>query len=196
MDKLKNLTIVALFLIIGILLLLQQCTPKPKDNAAQVKSDTIRTIRIDTVYPEAKIITKTVYLERPISSKKVDFNSGLCDIINTYQDSLVDSNITITNHLIAQGELKSNEITYQLHVPLRITKTINTIVTDSIFITKHGMPHYSVFTGLQLGGNQNSLSSIQPFIGLRYKKEYFTYGYNIVNSTHNIGFAINLFNIK
>ncbi len=195
MDKLKNLTIVALFLIIGILLLLQQCTPKPKDNAAQVKSDTIRTIRIDTIYPEAKIITKTVYLERPISSKPAP-TSKICDVLNTYHDSLVDTNITIINHLVAQGELKSNEIIYKLHVPLRITKTINTVITDSIFITKYNLPHFSAFGGLQLGGNSNSLSSIQPFIGLRYKKEYFTYGYNIVNSTHNIGFAINLFNIK
>ncbi len=195
MDKLKNLTIIVLFLIIGILLLLQQCTPKIKDNAVQVKSNTIRTIRIDTVYPPAKIVTKIIYLPSPISTKPA-LTSKICDILNTYKDSLVDSNITITNHLIAQGELKSNEITYQLHVPLRITKTITKEITNTITETKYGLSHYSAFGGLQIGGNQNSLSNIQPFIGVRYKKEYFTYGYNIVNSTHNIGFAINLFNIK
>ncbi len=195
MDKLKNLTIAALFLIIGILLLLQQCTPKIKDNAVEVKYDTIRTIQIDTLYPPAKIVTKYINIGIPIKSIKSS-ESTLCNTLNTYRDSLVDSNITITNHLIALGELKSNEITYQLHVPLRITKTITKEITNTITETKYGLSHYSTFGGLQIGGNQNSLSNIQPFIGIRYKKEYFTYGYNIVNSTHNIGFAINLFNIK
>lgn len=195
MDKLKNTLIIALFLIIGILLLLRQCTPKVKDNAIQVKSDTITKVRVDTIYPLEKIVTKYIYLNTPISSKPAS-TSKICDVLNTYQDSLVDSNITITNHLITQGELKSNEILYQLHVPLRITKTITNTVTNTITKTEFKLPTYSAFGGLQLGGNQSSLSNIQPFIGIRYNKEYFTYGYNIVNSTHNIGIAINLFNIK
>lgn len=193
MEKLKNYTIIALFIGIIILLLTRGCGHScPTGNGKIITKKSVVT-RIDTVWEKGPVVTKTIHVGYPVYIEKAD-TSKLCDKINTYKDSLVDSNITIRQTLKAQGWLKSNLMSYELHVPLRITKTIT--VTDSVLITKYGMNHYSAYGGLTIGGNANTLSSIQPFIGVRYKTTYVNYGYNLVNSTHNVGVAINLFNIK
>lgn len=194
MEKLKNYTIIALFIGIIILLLTRGCGHSCPTSSTKIITKKSVVTRVDTVWQDkTKIITKTISIGHPVYIEKAD-SSKICDRINTYKDSLIDSNITIRQTLKAQGELKSNIMSYELHVPLRITKTIT--ITDSVLITKYGMNHYSAYGGLTIGGNQNTLSSIQPFIGIRYKTTYVNYGYNLVNSTHNVGVAINLFNIK
>lgn len=192
MEKLKNYLIIGLFIGIIILLLTRGCGHSCPKETTKITNNKSVVIRVDT-FTQTQIVTK--YKDRfiPTYITKAD-TSKICDKINTYKDSLIDSNITIKQTLNVQGEIKNSFMSYELHVPLRITKTVT--ITDSVLITKYGMPHYSTYGGLTIGGNQNTLSSIQPFIGVRYKTTYINYGYNLVNSTHNIGFAINLFNIK
>ena len=160
MEKLKNYTIIALFIGIIILLLLRGCGQKCPDNVPIITNTHSVTIKVDTFLQE-KIVT--VYKNKYIPVYTYDTDSSvLCNKINIYKDSLIDSNITIKQTLKVQGWIKDNLMSYELHVPLRITKTIT--IKDSVLVTKYGMPHYSAYGGLTIGGNQNTLSSIQPFI--------------------------------
>jgi hypothetical protein len=195
MKDLRDWLLIVLFLIIGILLLLRGCTPKPIESVLKHTRDTIRTIQTDTVWPEPKIITKYIQIGKPTSSTTAP-GVIVCNKINTYSDSLVDSNIVIKNIQIVQGELKNHIISYKLLIPKYITKTINTTIYDSIITTKYRQPCFSFYGGLEIGGNTSQLSNIKPFIGTRWKTTYYTYGYNVINQTHNIGIAVNLFNIK
>lgn len=202
-DKIKNYTILILFIIIGILLLLKQCNSNntQKSTIISNKIDTVTTIHIDTIIKyEDKIVTKYIHDIKPISSINIKdtFGLSLCNTLNTYEDSLIDSNISIYNKQIIRGELKQEWIKYDLKVPkfVTINKTITKTITDSIKILIPSTYRFSMYTGLGLGGNNTQFSSIEPYIGIRIKKIYISYGYNLINQTNNLRIGYNILNIK
>lgn len=196
MDKIKNYTILGLFVLVVFLLLLRQCSPK--EVIKEVKTtDTITTIRIDTIVPSPKIVTKIIKKFIPIKIDTLHENIDGIDHINlkkTFIDSLIDSNLVIKWKDEIKGEFINKEISYKLFVPKYITKTItNTITkTDTVF-----KPYkFSIIGGLEIGGNETSFATIKPFIGVNIKKLNLLYGYNLLNKTHNVGVGYTLYNFK
>ncbi len=191
MDKIKNYTIIILFIIIGILLLLRGCGDNIPKNTVIVKDSLV--IRVDTVFPLPVTITKVinkpyiVYKEHSNDTTDLSF----AKFIVTTKDSLIDSNIAITSINRIQGKPLDLALSYRLKVPKTITKTIEITKTN----LKYRQPCYSVFGGMRLGGSTTSLA-ISPFLALRKDKTYFDISYDVIGKSYNLGVGINLFNIK
>lgn len=196
MERTKNYLILLLFLTIIVLLLLKDCGNKPTKPITLIKSDTITVIKSDTIWQKKEVVKYLSTTPTTFTITKIKRDSSACNILNTYEDSLKDSIVVIKSKQIARGELISSRLSYKLLIPERITKTVLNTINNTYIDTIYRPYCYSIYVGLTIGGNTSTLSTIQPFIGVRYKTTYMNYGYNLVNSTHNVGVAINLFNIK
>lgn len=177
MDKLKNITIFILFIVIGILLTLRQCESKPEPN---VFTKTI--IKIDTVQRPYKVISfKTRYYPKWDTARLTDtiWNADLCNFERDYTDSFPDSNITIFSNITTVGLLKSNKVSYRLKVPLIIKET------HEYHDTKTVPNKWDLYINGGLGGNVHTLG-LNLGATFRYKKVTYGYFYNIVDKTHNI----------
>lgn len=187
MDKVKNILIIVLSLIITLLYTCRGklCSDQKvvyKDSII-VKSDTIWTK--DTVYsfksykPKAKDSVKTI--------EYTILDHGPCQYKRFYQDSLVDSNLTIYTSDTTLGLLLGKSISYR---PKKKPELITT--TTTITKTPELEKKFKLFIGGEFGGNKGSFS-FSPKITLESKKEnIYSYRYDVINKTHNIGFGVNI----
>ena len=190
MDKIKNYTILGLFILVIFLLLLRQCTPK--EQVIVNHTETLTTVRVDTFIKESPIVTKYITKFIPIKSDTIIDKDSSLSVINTYEDSLVNKDVIIKWTDIIKGTPISKDIKYKLLVPKYITKTITNNITQTNTIK---VPYkFQLYTGLELGGNTNQFSNIKPYIGIGIKKVHVSYGYNLLNNTHNISGAYTLIN--
>ncbi|TXG80647.1 MAG: hypothetical protein E6R13_07755 [Spirochaetes bacterium] len=196
MDKIKNYVIIALFAVVGVLLLLQQCNG-PKSNETPVKPDTVKVVSWDTVKTPYKVVEfKTIYKPkwdtiRDIQPGEIDQDSLF--FVRTYNDSLSDSNITIHTKAKTFGMLDKLDIKYRLKVPQTIIKTESTTITNTVTETKS--PKVSIFIGGEVGGSQTSFN-ISPYAGISIKDVSYQYRYGIIDKTHNIGIGYRIFKSK
>jgi len=189
MEKIKSFTITLLFIICLVLLLTKGC-----DNTKiveVVKTDTIKTHTVDTFI---KVITNNKYITKFKEPKKdtiiIDNTSH---IVNTYEDSLSDQNIKINVTTQVEGKLVTESIKYELKYPIiKIHDMVEIKTTE--YITKE--PKFSMFIGGMIGGNSKELGTIAPIVGFSTNKTNVFYGFNLMNSTHNIGVSTRIFKSK
>ncbi len=193
--KVERGTILFLFLVIGFLLLLRQCsspngTNVPKEDKSVLKR--IETIKYDTINSiKEKIVFKIQYYPKWDSVRKTDtiWNNSLCDLTRFYNDSLVDSNLTIYSDLEVIGMLESSKTSYKLKVPKYI------IEKHEIHDTKTIPSRWSLGINGSLGGNANSFNM---YIGgdIRIKRVVYGYNYGLLDKSSNIKIGYIIFNSK
>lgn len=188
MNKFKNILILCLFTIIGILLLLQQCnSTKPKETFLKGKE----TIKYDTIKLPFKIVElQTKYYPQTIrfdTIEKTKIDTNLCKISRTYQDSIQDSSIVIYRTLKTTGTLDFIKTDYRLKN--QVVKTINR--TDTLV----NPSKISIYTGAGVVGNTSTLDLV-PFVGVNYKRVYVGGEYGILNKTIGIKVGFRIFKSK
>lgn len=189
-EAIKTYTIACLFAIIGILLLLKQCTPEPIDNVLNRGKDTISTH--DTIRPPAIVIegkTKWYPVHDTIYPAKDTFVSNLCDFERVYSDSTSDSSITIYTHNTTIGLLKSSKIDYKLKVPIKIES--NHYIHDIQYVSNK----WDINIGGEIGGSKTSFD-MSPELSVRVKDVTYGYRYGMLNSTHNAFITYRIFKSK
>lgn len=189
---------------IGIYLgaMLQQCTHTCRECPTMVKSDTTRSIT--KVYPDTNKVTTMVLKPVPVRSSQqrlaescshghpratMDNNQPLTTTmvgreINIYQDSLVDSNVSIVVRDSVAGEILRKSISYRLKVPqIRETITITNNYVDTVSVPAGGL-----YLGAEFGTNFNGKSMVAPEIEYLTKKGYaYSYSYDLLNNVHSVG---------
>ena len=196
MEKIKNYVIIALFAVVGVLLLLSQCNG-PKSNETPTKPDTVKVVSWDTIRTPYKVVEfKTIY--KPMWDTIRDIQPGEIDqdslfFVRTYNDSLSDSNITIHTKAKTFGMLDKLDVKYRLKVPQTIIKTESTTIT--VTETKTVPNKWALYIGGEVGGNKTSFN-VSPILGFKYKKVAYQYRYGIIDATHNVGIKYDLWNSK
>lgn len=110
--------------------------------------------------------------------------SGLA-FLRVYKDSLITKDLSITTLDSVYGKLKSQKLNYLLK-----KQVINKTIRDSIFITKTISQKHDLFElwgGLYTGGTSTSFNSISPYIKLNIRNKDYSYRYNILQNSHEIG---------
>lgn len=195
MDKIKNYVIIALFAVLGVILLLQQCNG-PKSNEIPVKPDTVKSISWDTIkvpYKVIEFISKTPKTSEIRDIQPGEINQDSLFFVRTYNDSLADSNITIFTKARTFGMLDKLDVKYRLKVPQTIIKTESTTITNTV--TKTVPNKWDLYIGGEVGGNKTSFN-VSPILGFKYKKVAYQYRYGIIDETHNVGIKYDLWNSK
>jgi len=188
MDKIKNIIIICLSIIIMIIMLTKGCKTESiiTNTTTITKIDTV--FSKDTVY-KLKTIIKPVPVNIYLDPSPVDTN--ICKYLRIYRDSIIDTNQILYYDITTKGKLDSLKLSYKLKIPLRIF--INT--TNTITNTVTQLPKWSLYGGLELGGNKNTFN-FSPFIGLNMKNKNIYYRYGVLSNTHNIGVGINFLKSK
>jgi hypothetical protein len=173
-------------LIIGIIWATSKCTYYK--NRSCPKSDTIISIRVDTIYPDtSKVIQKvtenpkakkTLPLKYFKDIKKAPRYPVACDSVKIYTDSISNNDLTIYTTDTVQGALLSHSIGYRLKIPREI------ITTKTVTITEKFKSRNIFLIG---GGLEYSKGiNIRPEVELLTKKGYsYTYGYGLINNSHS-----------
>lgn len=192
----SNLKEQLLFLATGFILafiLFSSLKCKKNTNNQQVKSDTIviHTEKIDTIYAveyKDRWNTKIKYSKDTVKLQAKDtINLSYSRI---YKDSLIEKDLAIYTIDSVYGKLKSQKISYLLKLPI-ITKTIK----DSIEIIKTIPQKHNLFNlwgGLAIGGSTTSFNSISPYIKLNIGNKDYSYKYNILQNSHEIGIGFKI----
>lgn len=192
---LKDYLIIGLSIIVITLLLLKGCSENEKKVVikeiikTEHHSDTVFTkeilIKFKTIKPKWDTIYKIDTLLEGISLD--DLNH-----VRIYNDSLIDSNLTIFSDIKVLGILSQLDLSYKLKPkPSLITNNITTTITNTEFRPNK----VQIYTGLQLGGNKTSFN-ISPFININVKKVTIQYNYGVLNNSHNLGVGYKIFNSK
>lgn len=173
----------------AIILFMAQCLREHKGvkiNCGEFKTitfDTIKTRHVDTI---KFIDTIPKYVKVEIHVPVYDTLDHTNKYISEFEDSLIKGSIISK----VDGVLVNQDFTYTPKFPQYIK------ITDTIQITKsivEQIPNkVKLFVGVEAGGNQNTFN-LSPTIMLEDKKErIYSYKYNLINQTHNVGFAIKL----
>lgn len=194
MDKIKNITIGIMLLIIVILSGWIGCN-KPKvikeGSGFVITHDT--TVKV-TLAPYKVVELKTQYYPKWDTIKLADsskWNKDLCKFERVYIDSVPDSNVTIFTDIRTIGILKSSQLKYRLKVPIRIETMIK---TDSIY--KEVIPNkWDILAIGGIGGNQHQFN-VNIGAAIRYNRIYYAYDYSFTDKTHNAKIGIVLFKSK
>ncbi len=164
----------------------------------EIKPQIQTIIRIDTVWTDtSKIVFKSII--KPIHDTLYKLDTIVDNISvdslaynRIYNDSLVDSNLTIFSDIKVIGILSQLDLSYKLKSkPFLITNTITNTITKIEFKPNK----VQIYAGLQLGGSKISFE-VAPFININVKKSTVQYHYGILSNTHNIGIGYKIFNSK
>lgn len=176
--------------LIVILLLMHFCGGKkqPKDPNGEtvvktvVVSDTTKVTYIDTIQFFDSI---PVPFEVPVEVV-IPYYDTIRDL-NVYENPFEDSLLvgTVTSHV--DGVLVEQHFKYTPKFPKYILKTDSIIITNDITNTVI-KNNRRLYVGMELGGGVNSFS-VSPMISFSDKRyNLFSYRYDVINNTHNIGY--------
>ena len=189
MDNNKGLKVLFYLsaLVIGFLLGFRGCANgkivNPKGDTTSVKIET----HTDTIWAKDTIYSfKPKYIFLP--SDSVITRDTICtNYIKFYSDSLADTNLTIYIKDSIQGLKKYQKLDYKLKIPIKIETTL----TKTITIEKYNEPKFTIYGGIESGGNQN-IVELSPFIAINRKNLVYITRYDIINKTYSIGLGIRL----
>lgn len=188
MEKTKNYLILGLALTIMVLFLLKGCGGRPS-SATYIKGKDI--VTWDTIKNTDTLVKfKPKYYPKWDTIRKVDtlWNADLCKFERTYNDTLVDTNITIYSKLETIGILKSSKVSYIWKKP-ELIKNINRVDT----IIKPNK--WNLYGGLEVGGNKTTFN-VSPYLSLNANRNTFTLRYGVLDQTYSIGVGIRLIKSK
>ncbi len=171
-------------LLIFIILLMMDCeAPKfSKKDCGEIKSityDTLTTRKVDTV---KFVDTVKYYVAIEIPTPIFD----TIDSTNVYTAEFEDSLIVGTVTSKVDGVLVDQEFEYTPKFPKYITIHDSTTVIKTVM--KEIPKKRELYMGLYAGGNTNTFN-LMPVLSFKDKKDrMFSYGYNVIDNTHNVGF--------
>jgi len=184
MERFKNYLVGVLMVLIILLLLKSGCN-KPDKEIVEVEKVSVQ---IDTVY-EKEVLVKFKSIYRPVhdtvyklDTLTEDISSDTLFYVRKYNDSLVDSNITLYSNIKVIGILDKIDLSYKLK-PKTIIKNIKKIETV------YKPSRISAYSGVLVGTNK----TISPYINLNSNKLSLTYSFELVNKTHSIGIGYRIF---
>ena len=141
--------------------------------------DTITTRNVDTIQ---FIDTIEYYIAVEIPTPVFDTFTELNTYTADFEDSLIKGNIVSK----VDGVLVNQEFNYTPKFPEYIMITDTVKITETI--TKMLPKKRELYIGLYAGGNANTFN-LTPVISFKDKKDrMFSYGYNVIDNTHNVGF--------
>lgn len=189
-NKEKGKTTLIVVLVV-ILALIHFCGKKPVDKKnpcegvfveERIEIDTIRKTYIDTISFYDSILVP-FYVEVDV---EVPFYDTIRNL-NTYENIFEDSLLTGTIFSTVDGVLVNQKFNYTPKFPKYILKTDSIIITNDITNTVI-INKRRFYVGMEVGGNVNSfsVSPIISFIDKRYN--LFSYRYDAINKTHNLGY--------
>lgn len=175
-------------LLIMIILFLIKCNgeiamedTKEKD-CGEVISVTYDTINIRTIDTIEFIDTIKYYVKVEIPVPIYDPVTELNTYTSQFEDSLLSGSVVST----VNGVLVDQEFTYTPKFPKYIMIYDTTKITETI--TKVLPSRIELYIGLYAGGNKNTFN-LTPVVSIKDKKDrIFSYGYNVIDNTHNVGF--------
>lgn len=188
MDKIKNFTIIALFCVIGVLLLFKQCGT-PRTSTHYIKGED--SVVFDTVkIPYEVIAFKPKFYPKWDTIEKVDtiYDGSLCEFKRTYKDTVSNDTVDVFVWTRTVGLIESQQVSYALKLP-KIEKTIHR--TDTLIRPNK----WDLYIGGEIGGSKTSFN-ISPYVGVRVKDVSYQYRYGILDKTHNIGIGYKIFKSK
>lgn len=193
---LKDWIIIISAVIIMALTLKLGCSSPFPNLEVEPRIETI--IKSDTIWTKDTLIKfKSIIKPKWDTIYKIDTlveGISLDDLnhVRIYNDSLIDSNLTIFSDIKVLGILSQLDLSYKLNPkPSLITNNITTTITNTEFRPNK----VQIYTGLQLGGNKTSFN-ISPFININVKKVTIQYNYGVLNNSHNLGVGYKIFNSK
>jgi len=146
----------------------------------RIESDTNRVTIIDTIPFYDSI---PVYVNVDI---EVPYYDTIRDV-NMYENSFEDSLLTGTIFSSVDGVLVEQAFNYVPKFPKYITRIDSIIVTNDITTTiiKNNR---RLYVGMEVGGSLNSFS-VSPMVSFADKKyNLFSYRFDVIGKTHNIGY--------
>lgn len=180
--------------IIGLLLFMKPIgcgNPKTKTS--------IDTVTSKSIYSDTLRITKDtiIYKDRPyaVYPKPINTNSiSICDdSIRVYKNSFNDKYVSISTSDSISGKSLSKSLKYTLKIPKDCVVVTNDItIHDSIVKS----PKFSIYGGIEIGSSKTTFNNASPYISVNVKNKQFTYKYNLLESTHNIGVGMLLYKTK
>ncbi len=185
-EELKTYLLIIFGVVIIVMFLLKGCT-NPFPNLNDIKPDKIE-IREhhDTLWRDTTLIKfkSIIHPKWDTIYKNIDstIDLSILEFTKVYEDTLSDSEQTIYTNANVTGYLNNLDVSYRFK---RTPKVI--INTDSIFITKTSQPNrFSLYTGLRLNGNTNSLN-LSPYIEFNKNKLSVSASYGLIDKTIGIG---------
>lgn len=153
-----------------------------KDDCGEVESityDTITTRHIDTIH---FVDTVKYFVKVEIPIPVYDTTTKLNTYTAIVEDSLISGSIVSK----IDGVLVDQNFTYTPKFPKYIKIHDTTTITKTI--TKVLPNKRELYLGVFAGGNINTFN-LTPVVSFKDKKDrMFSYGYNIIDNTHNVGF--------
>ena len=175
-------------LLLFIIFLLADCEGNkiPTEDCGEIKSityDTVTTVSrtVDTI---KFIDTVKYYVKVEVPTPFFDTISNLNIYTAGIEDSLIIGSITSK----VDGVLVNQDFEYTPKFPkyIIITDTVTNNITETI--TKVLPKKRELYMGLYAGGNTTTFN-LMPVLSFKDKKDrMFSYGYNVIDNTHNVGF--------
>lgn len=172
-------------LLVMIILLMMKCNGKGEtvvEECGEVHSityDTVISRHVDTI---KFIDTVEYYIAVEIPTPILDSVTKLNTYIADFEDSLISGSIVSK----VDGVLVNQDFNYTPKFPEYIMITDTLQITETI--TKMLPKKRELYMGLYAGGNDNTFN-LTPVISFKDKKDrMFSYGYNVIDNTHNVGF--------
>ena len=181
----KDFVFIAVILILSFLYLrtcgLAKVEPGPEEFIL-IKTDTVKIEgKTDTLFFAGKV--RRIVDSFPVFVE-VKIDTATNDTVKTYFKEFSDSLLSGTIKSKVVGSLLSSELEYVPKFPKYITRTdtikINTEKTKPV-------NNYGLYYGLVLGGSKTSFSAAPSLMLKTKQKLYFTFGYDLINKTVNLG---------
>ena len=193
----KQYILIITIIIVMVFILIKGCLnpfsyPEEKSPEIEyiIKSDTVWTkdtliVFKSIIKPKWDTIYKIDTIKEGISLDDLFF-------VRIYNDSLIDTNLTIYSTINTLGILNKIDISYRLKTkPYLITNNIIKTITEIKIIPNK----FCIITGIEMGGNQSSFN-ISPYLCVNFKRSSISYRYGAINNTHSIGVGYKIFNSK
>lgn len=187
----KNKIILGLSLVImGLLLFIKPIGCNKPEH--KVSKDTLSS---KTIYSDTLIIHDSFPVEKPVpyavylAPKDGTIVNSAGDSIRVYKKEYNSKYVSIEVSDSVRGELLSNRLKYTLRIPKDCVVVTNDITVHDTIVKA---PKFSLWGGLEVGGSKTTFNNASPYISATIKNKQFTYRYNLLEQTHNIGFGIKL----
>lgn len=175
-------------LLIMIILLLIKCNGDiavegmQLEGCGEVKSITYDTVTTRTVDTIQFVDTVKYYVAIEVPTPVYDTIKELNIYTSDFEDSLLIG--TVTSEV--DGVLVHQDFEYTPKFPKYIQIHDTTTITKTV--TKVLPKKRELYMGLYAGGNATTFN-LTPVISFKDKKDrMFSYGYNVIDKTHNVGF--------
>lgn len=180
-------TVLWIALIVLVVLYLRSCdkTPGEVEITTETKSDTVYVKgKPDTVpFPKVEYQIKWLKPDKEYITVHDTIYGDSVNVFTThYSDSMLEGSIITSS----TGEVRSTKLIYTPKFPKYITSVDTMRITDSTTVTMK-KNSWGLYFGGVVGGNVNSFEVTPTLLIKSNKNLQFSYGYGVINKTHNLG---------